>query len=124
MSTSEQVKRLPYLEAVINEALRMHSTSSMGLPRLVPAGGVTVSGRYFPEGAILSVPTYTIHRDPIIWGDDVEEFRPERWFERNQADIQRGFNPFSYGPRYDIFSFPLGAHFFYTFQGVRGAQSG
>ena len=102
VSTSEQVKRLPYLDAVINEALRMHSTSSMGLPRLVPAGGVTVSGRYFPEGAILSVPTYTIHRDPSIWGDDVEEFRPERWFERNQADIQKGFNPFSYGPRYDI----------------------
>jgi benzoate 4-monooxygenase len=99
VSTSEQVKRLPYLEAVINESLRLHSTSSIGLPRLVPPGGLTVLGRHFPEGAVLSVPSYTIHRDPKIWGEDIDEFRPERWFELDQADIQKTFNPFSYGPR-------------------------
>lgn len=49
----------------------------------------------------MSVPSYTIHRDKAIWGDDVEAYRPERWFERDQADIQKTFNPFSFGPRYD-----------------------
>lgn len=71
----------------------------MGLPRIVPEGGLHVSGKFFPEGAILSVPSYTIHRDPEIWGNDVEAFRPERWFEQDQAGIQKTFNPFSYGPR-------------------------
>lgn len=71
----------------------------MGLPRLVPEGGLHVSGKFFPEGTILSVPSYTIHRDPEIWGNDVEAFRPERWFEQDQAGIQKTFNPFSYGPR-------------------------
>jgi benzoate 4-monooxygenase len=56
-------------------------------------------GKFFPEGAVLSVPIYTIHRDPDIWGDDVEAFWPERWFELDQAWIQEMFYPFSYGPR-------------------------
>ncbi|KAI0336705.1 cytochrome P450 monooxygenase pc-bph [Cubamyces sp. BRFM 1775] len=95
----EQVKRLPYLEAVINETLRIHSTSGIGLPRLVPAGGLEVCGKWFPEGTILSVPSYTIHRDKAVWGEDADEFRPERWFEQDKNAIQKTFNPFSFGPR-------------------------
>ncbi|KAF8842912.1 cytochrome P450 [Paxillus ammoniavirescens] len=99
VSTYEQVKRLPYLAAVIDEALRMHSTSSMGLPRVAPEGGLTINGIHFPQGAVLSVPTYTIHRDQKAWGDDADVFRPERWFERDQSMMQKAFNPFSFGPR-------------------------
>ncbi len=97
--TENQVKRLPYLDACINEGLRLHSTSSLGLPRVVPEDGLTVMDRYFPAGTVLSVPSYTIHRDEKIWGDDIESFRPERWFERDSTDIQKTFNPFSIGPR-------------------------
>jgi benzoate 4-monooxygenase len=95
------VKKLSYLEAVINEGLRCHTTSGIGLPRIVPEGApIVVGGKAFPPGAVLSVPSYTIHRDPAVWGDDVEEFRPERWFEtERQEAMQRTFNPFSYGPR-------------------------
>ncbi|KAF9231318.1 cytochrome P450 [Melanogaster broomeanus] len=89
VSTYEQVKRLPYLEAVINEALRIHSTSAIGLPRVAPEGGLTINGVHFPQGAVLSVPTYTIHRDKTAWGDDADVFRPKR----------KRFNPFSFGPR-------------------------
>ena len=65
---------------VIQETLRIHSTSSTGLPRLVPAGpGVEVCGRHFPQGTVLSVPAYTIHHSKEIWGPDADEFRPERW---------------------------------------------
>ncbi|EGO03853.1 hypothetical protein SERLA73DRAFT_102157 [Serpula lacrymans var. lacrymans S7.3] len=99
VSTFEQVKRLPYLEAVINEALRVHSTSSIGLPRIVPEGGLIVQGQHFPQGAVLSVPSYTIHRDTTVWGADPDQFRPERWFECDHAAIQKTFNPFSFGPR-------------------------
>ncbi|KAI0045027.1 cytochrome P450 monooxygenase [Auriscalpium vulgare] len=99
VSMFEVVKKLPYLEAVINESLRLHSTSAIGLPRIVPEGGLTVLGRSFPEGTVLSVPSYTIHRDTEVWGDDAEDFRPERWFERDSEAIQRTFNPFSFGPR-------------------------
>ncbi|KAL1746722.1 cytochrome P450 [Schizophyllum fasciatum] len=99
VAVHEQVKRLPYLDAAINEALRLHSTSALGLPRIVPAGGLTVLGQHFPEGTILSVPSYTVHRDADVWGEDAGEYRPERWFERDPALLQRAFNPFSIGPR-------------------------
>ncbi|KAF9781804.1 hypothetical protein BJ322DRAFT_1111725 [Thelephora terrestris] len=39
IASSEIVKRLSYYEAVINKALWMHSTSSLGLPCIVPEGG-------------------------------------------------------------------------------------
>lgn len=99
VATSEQIKRLPYLDACINEALRIHSTSAKGLPRLVPKGGLTVVGQFFPEGTILSVPTYTIHRDVNVWGEDVEVFRPERWLEGDATVMHKTFNAFSVGPR-------------------------
>ncbi|KAJ8474598.1 hypothetical protein ONZ51_g7102 [Trametes cubensis] len=95
----EQVKHLPYLEAVINETLRIHSTSAIGLPRVVPAGGLEVCGKWFPEGTVLSVPSYTIHRDRSVWGEDADEYRPERWFEQDKNAIHKAFNPFSFGPR-------------------------
>ena len=75
VTSFDQVRHLPYLNACINEALRLHSTSSLGLPRLVPEGGLEVCGRWYPEGTVLSVPSYTIHRDAEVWGADFEEYR-------------------------------------------------
>jgi benzoate 4-monooxygenase len=77
--TYEQVKDLTYMDWVIQETLRIHSTSSQGLPRVVPAGGAEVAGRFFPQGVVLSVPAYSMHHSTEIWGPDAEEFRPERW---------------------------------------------
>ncbi|KAF7344377.1 Cytochrome P450 monooxygenase [Mycena sanguinolenta] len=99
VATAEQVKRLPYLDACINEALRLHSTSALGLPRVVPEGGLVIGEHPFPAGTVLSVPSYTIHRDPAVWGVDVEAFRPERWFEDGKEKREHTFNPFSVGPR-------------------------
>ncbi|KAI1007431.1 Benzoate 4-monooxygenase [Podosphaera aphanis] len=95
----DSVKSLPYLNDVINETLRIHSTSSIGLPREVPPGpGVTLFGQHFPAGTVLSVPAYTIHHSQNIWGADADEFVPQRW--QNLSERQKGaFIPFSHGPR-------------------------
>ncbi|KAI5468140.1 cytochrome P450 [Mariannaea sp. PMI_226] len=96
----EQVKKLPYLGMAINETLRFHSPSGIGLPREVPPNsrGVTIHGHYFGPGTVLSVPTYTIHHSKEIWGSDADEFRPERW--ENVTEEQKvAFIPFSHGPR-------------------------
>jgi benzoate 4-monooxygenase len=87
------------LDAVIKETMRIHSTSSLGLPRIVPPGpGVNIQNHHFPQGTVLSVPSYTIHHSKEIWGSDADEFRPERW--ENTTDRQKdAFIPFSYGPR-------------------------
>ena len=49
--------------------------SAIGLPREVPPGGLTVAGRYYKQGSILSVPSFTIHRDPDVWGPDADTYR-------------------------------------------------
>ncbi|CAI6331557.1 unnamed protein product [Periconia digitata] len=99
--TFSQVKDLPYLDSVIKETMRIHSTSSLGLPRVVPPGpGITLpnSSLHFPQGVVLSVPAYTIHHSTKIWGPDADEFRPERW--ESVTDQQKAaFIPFSHGPR-------------------------
>ncbi|KAL1603567.1 hypothetical protein SLS60_005155 [Paraconiothyrium brasiliense] len=94
-----QVRDLPYLDAVIKETMRIHSTSSLGLPRVVPPGaGITIADAHFPQGTVLSVPAYTIHHSTAIWGPDADEFRPERW-ENVTEQQKNAFIPFSYGPR-------------------------
>lgn len=96
----EDVKALPYLDACINEALRLHSTSAMGLPRLMTRP-TEFDGEVFPPGTILSVPSYSIHRIEKIWGNDAEEYRPERWLESQEKtrELEKALNIFSYGPR-------------------------
>ncbi|UNI15986.1 hypothetical protein JDV02_002467 [Purpureocillium takamizusanense] len=98
--THDMIRDLEYLDFVFKETLRHHSTSGIGLPRLVPANssGVTILGHYFPPGTVLSVPTYTIHHSAEIWGPDAEEFRPERW-EAVTPRQKNAFIPFSHGPR-------------------------
>ncbi|KAI4743710.1 cytochrome p450 benzoate 4-monooxygenase [Aureobasidium sp. EXF-12298] len=94
IATHTQVKNLPFLRRCIDEAMRLHSTSALGLPRIVTSPGG------FPVGTVLSVPSYTLHHDPTIWGDDVEVFNPDRWLPENLTPRQKmAFNPFSHGPR-------------------------
>lgn len=96
----EDTKGLPYLQACINEGLRRHSTSGMGLPRIM-AEDTEVCGEVFNAGTILSVPSYSIHHLKSVWGEDVWEYRPERWLEsvEKTRELDKALNIFSQGPR-------------------------
>jgi cytochrome P450 len=48
--TFAESQGMPYLQAVIKEALRMHPATGLPLERVVPEGGLTISGFFFPEG--------------------------------------------------------------------------
>jgi len=101
VATHKQVKNLEFLKRCIDEGMRLHSTSALGLPRIVTAaGGVYFEGKHFPMGTVLSVPSYTLHHDIDIWGEDVEVFDPDRWLPECLTQRQKmAFNPFSHGPR-------------------------
>ncbi|KAF8693060.1 Cytochrome P450 monooxygenase, partial [Rhizoctonia solani] len=93
------IKDLPYLNACIKEALRIHSTVGTGMPRVVPPGkSITVAGQTFKAGSVISVPSYTTNRSSV-WGSDASEFRPGRWLEDNAQSLNKYFVPFSMGPR-------------------------
>lgn len=94
------VQDLPYLQAVLSESLRFHSTSALGLPRSVPPGGATIGGHFFAEGSVVSVPSYTIHREKSVYGEDAEEYNPDRWLAPGaRQKFEKAFVPFSVGPR-------------------------
>lgn len=53
----QEAQSMPYLQAVIKEALRMHPATGFPLLRDVPEGGATLAGRFFPEGVSTSFQT-------------------------------------------------------------------
>jgi benzoate 4-monooxygenase len=88
----EDIKALPYLQACIDEALRMHSTSSMGLPRAM--NDCEFKGQHLVAGVEASVPAYTVHHLESIWGDPFT-YRPERWLGDEAKQLEKSYIPFS-----------------------------
>lgn len=75
-----QTRAIPYLEAVIREALRLVPGEMFPQERYVPAGGLTLpDGRFVPEGTAVGFTSYVMHRNRAVWGEDAEAFRPERF---------------------------------------------
>lgn len=46
----KETQQLPYLQAIIKESLRIHPAAGLMLGRVVPPGGSTIAGQYFPAG--------------------------------------------------------------------------
>ncbi|GKT70702.1 P450 monooxygenase [Colletotrichum tofieldiae] len=71
--------RMEYLQLCLKEAMRMHPGVSYPLERVVPAGGSRLGGQFLPEGTIVGANAAVLHRNRHIFGEDADEFRPERW---------------------------------------------
>ncbi|KAF2643548.1 putative cytochrome P450 [Massarina eburnea CBS 473.64] len=88
--------KLPYLQAVLKESLRMHPLFAQGLPRLSP--GAMIEGIYVPRGTEVYVfPWSTTHDDRYF--HDPYTFDPERWLDRKCRDVKGASQPFILGPR-------------------------
>jgi cytochrome P450 len=82
----ESLKACKYLQYVIDETLRLYpivpgnsrrAIKNTTLPR---GGGPDGKSRtYVRKGTLVSYSVYIMHRRKDIWGDDVDDFRPERW---------------------------------------------
>ncbi|VBB86066.1 Putative cytochrome P450 E-class, group IV [Podospora comata] len=73
-------RSVPYLEGLVRESMRILPGIALGLERHVPKGGFTLpSGHYLPEGTAVAMNPYVLSRNKQIWGENVDEFKPERW---------------------------------------------
>jgi cytochrome P450 len=105
LPTLENLRSMRYLRACINESLRLHPP----IPRnsrealrdtTLPVGGGpdNTAPILVPKGAQVGYQVFSMHRRKDVYGEDAEDFVPERWTERN---IRPGwsFLPFNGGPR-------------------------
>lgn len=73
----EHTSKLPYRVAVMREGLRLYSPAAAFA--VASEQDNVIAGEYFvSKGTIMLVMLPNIHRDPVVWGEDADEFNPER----------------------------------------------
>ncbi|KAF5019801.1 hypothetical protein F66182_8170 [Fusarium sp. NRRL 66182] len=100
--TFGESQQMPYLQAVIKEALRLHPATGLPLERVVPEGGATICGKFFPEGTIVGINSWVAHRNTQVFGHDADAFNPDRWLVEDKDRISamnRYWMPFGLGSR-------------------------
>ncbi|KAH9631391.1 hypothetical protein HF086_012179 [Spodoptera exigua] len=93
--TDDDLKRMPYLEMVFKEVLRLYPIGAI-LQRTVNED-IAISDYTLPAGCSLVAPIFHLHRDPRFWTEpdrfDPERFNPENVKTRNP----NAYIPFSLG---------------------------
>ena len=84
--------RLPYTQASINEAQRLHPAIGMSLSRTVPRDGLALHGYYFPPGTTVGCNPVSLHRNPDIFGDRPDSFDPARWLDETASKAMERCN--------------------------------
>jgi cytochrome P450 len=98
--TNANLSKLPYLNAVINESLRMMPPVPSGMMhRVTPPEGITIKDTFIPGNTAVGIGAYLVQRDPRCFGKP-DEFIPERW-------LGEGPEPFN---RNAIFTFSIGPY--------------
>lgn len=97
--TVEACDKVPYLDAVIKETLRLYAPLPSSEPRSSPKQ-VTIDGYMIPPRTTVSVSPYCLHRNPEVFADPLK-FDPERWLRSssNVAEMKKWWWAFSSGAR-------------------------
>ncbi|RXW17143.1 hypothetical protein EST38_g8710 [Candolleomyces aberdarensis] len=112
--TFDNFRNMKYMRAVINETLRLfppvplNQRETRDAPCTLPPPDSTfpTSDRrpfYLPPETIIIYLPILIQRNPALWGEDADEFDPERWIDPKRLGKYVAnpamYAPFSAGPR-------------------------
>ncbi|KAF2676344.1 cytochrome P450 [Lentithecium fluviatile CBS 122367] len=103
--TAQDLKKLKYHVNCIREALRVlpilpSNSREAYKDTVLPVGGGPDGNSpvFVPAGSVVSFSIMAMQRRKDLWGDDAEEFRPERW-DNVQPGTNWAYIPFMQGPR-------------------------
>ncbi|KAI0187910.1 cytochrome P450 [Xylaria flabelliformis] len=97
----ERVNKLRYLEATLQETLRLYPPSPASQQRIVPPGGATIDGYYIPGGKTVAVAPWVSTHSSLNFHEP-DTFHPERWLGKDEKFSKDHLNaslPFGTGPR-------------------------
>lgn len=94
--TSSDYAALQYTRAVIQETMRLYPPV-WSLIR-VAAEADEIAGKEIRPGDRVVLFSYGAHHNPKFW-DEPEEFRPERWMDKNKKQVKYSYIPFGAGKR-------------------------
>jgi unspecific monooxygenase len=97
--TFEQVPRFRRIRRVLDEALRLWPTAPAFTRS--PNSDTVIGGRYpmrTKDWATVLLPL--VHRDRLVWGEDADQFRPDRFLpENSRGRAPHAYKPFGTGER-------------------------
>jgi cytochrome P450 len=83
---------LPYTQATIKEAQRLHPVVGMSLSRAVPSTGLHIHNTYLPRGTTVGCNPIALHRNPAIFGENPHAFQPDRWLDPVRQQTMARYN--------------------------------
>ena len=84
-----EAQELSYFQACLLEAMRLRPAVGLNIYRHVPSGGLVIDGHFCPENTEIALSGWVLHRDKETFGQDADEYRPERWLQANAKDMHR-----------------------------------
>lgn len=95
----QSTDRLPYLDALMNETLRLYVTLPASEPRSLPVDSV-INGYHIPARVVVGMSPYCLHRNTQVFREPCK-FDPERWFgpAADVAEMKKWWWAFSSGGR-------------------------
>ncbi|KAK6141009.1 hypothetical protein DH2020_025247 [Rehmannia glutinosa] len=99
--SEEALERMHYLHAALTETLRLYPAVPVDA-KFCLSDGTMPDGFSVKKGDMVSYQPYAMGRMRFIWGDDAQDFKPERWIDENGCFRQESpfkFTAFQAGPR-------------------------
>lgn len=86
--TYEECRQLPFITACVNEGLRFVASTFPRRRASPPGRPFSLSGMHVPPGTSVSSSAAMIGRHPDLYGDQADQFLPDRWLAASPEQLQ------------------------------------